>query len=88
MIEKYELHGSMIDNILRGLDNISTAKPNPRQCPNCGSTAQPYIVETVFEDQGDHIIKYITYHCGCKHSWITSTLYEQEDEERIEDCEV
>jgi hypothetical protein len=88
MIDKYELHGSMVDNILRGIDNISTAKPNPRQCPNCGSTAQPYIVETVFEDQGDHIIKYITYHCGCKHSWLTSTVYKQEGEERIEDCEV
>ena len=85
MIEKYELHGSMVDNILRGIDNISTAKPNPRQCPNCGSTAQVYVVDTEFEEQGDCIIKYTTYGCGCKHLWLTSTVYEREGEERIED---
>ena len=85
MIEKYELHGSMVDNILRGIDNISTAKSNPRQCPNCGSTAQVYVVDTEFEAQGDHIVRYITYGCGCKHLWLTSTVYQQTGEELIED---
>ena len=55
------------------------------KCPNCGSTAQHYVVEAVFEEQGDHIIKYTTYHCGCKHSWLTSTVYKQEGEECVEE---
>ena len=86
MIEKYELHGSMVDNILKGIDNISTPKPNPRKCPNCGSTAQVYVVDTEFEEQGEeYLVKYTTYGCGCKHLWLTSTVYWQEGEERIED---
>lgn len=85
MIEKYELHGSMVDNILRGLDNISTKKSNSKQCPNCGSTAQVSVAYVELEDQGDHIVKYTTYYCGCRHLWLTSTVYKQEGEERIEE---
>ena len=80
----------IVEKILNGTDGVVYTKretPNPRQCPNCGSTAQHYVVETVFEEQSDHIIKYATYHCGCKHSWVTSTVYKQEGEERIEEDE-
>lgn len=78
----------MINTILNNTDSIVHTKRetlNPRQCPNCGSTAQVYVVDTEFEEQGDCIVKYTTYGCGCKHSWLTSTVYEQEGEERIED---
>ena len=78
----------LVENILNGTDNIVYTKretPNPRQCPNCGSTAQVKVLNTEFEAQGDHIVKYTTYGCGCKHLWITSTVYQQTGEELIED---
>lgn len=78
----------MINTILNNTDSIVHTKRetlNPRQCPNCGSTAQVYVVDTEFEEQGDHIVKYTTYGCGCKHLWLTSTVYQQTGEELIED---
>ena len=78
----------LVENILNGTDNIVYTKretPNPRQCPNCGSTAQVKMLNTEFEAQGDHIVKYTTYGCGCKNLWITSTVYRQTGEELIED---
>lgn len=77
----------LVENIINGTDNIVCAKhetSNPRQCPNCGSTAQVKVLNTEFEAQGDHIVKYTTYGCGCKHLWITSTVYQQTGEELIE----
>ena len=76
---------SIVEKIINGTNDIVCAKPNPRQCPNCGSTAQVYVVDTEFEEQGDHIVRYITYGCGCKHLWLTSTTYQQTGEELIED---
>ena len=76
---------SIVEKIINGTNDIVCAKPNPRQCPNCGSTAQVYVVDTEFERQGDHIVNYTTYGCGCKHLWLTSTIYKQDGEERIED---
>jgi hypothetical protein len=55
------------------------------KCPNCGSTAQVQIIEVEFEEHSDHVIKYTTYYCGCKHLWLTTTVYRQESEEHIED---
>ena len=78
----------IVESIINGTEQIAFAKretANPRQCPNCGSTAQVYVVDTEFEEQGDCIMKYTTYGCGCKHLWLTSTVYEREGEERIED---
>lgn len=78
----------IVESIINGTDQIVFTKretPNPRQCPNCGSTAQVYVVDTEFERQGDHIVNYTTYGCGCKHLWLTSTIYKQEGEECIED---
>lgn len=75
----------IVEKIINGTNGIVSTKPNPRKCPNCGSTAQVYVVDTEFEEQGDHIVKYTTYGCGCKHLWLTSTVYKQEGEERIED---
>lgn len=78
----------LVENILNGTDNIVYTKretPNPRQCPNCGSTAQVKVLNTEFEAQDDHIVKYTTYSCGCKNLWITSTVYQQTGEELIED---
>ena len=75
----------IVESIINGTADIVYAKPNPRQCPNCGSTAQVYVVDTEFEEQGDCIVKYTTYGCGCKHLWLTSTVYEREGQERIED---
>ena len=78
----------LVENIINGTDNIVYTKretPNPRQCPNCGSTAQVKVLNIEFEAQGDHIVKYTTYGCGCKHLWITSTVYQQTGEELIED---
>lgn len=75
----------IVENIINGTNDVVSTKPNPRQCSNCGSTAQVYVVDTEFEEQGDHIVKYTTYGCGCKHLWLTSTIYQQKGEERIED---
>ena len=78
----------IVEKIINGTNDIVCAKhepSNPRQCPNCGSTAQVYVVDTEFEAQGDHIVRYITYGCGCKHLWLTSTIYQQTGEEIIED---
>ena len=78
----------IVEKIINGTIDIVCAKhepSNPRQCPNCGSTAQVYVVDTEFEAQGDHIVRYITYGCGCKHLWLTSTVYQQTDKEIIED---
>lgn len=78
----------MINTILNGTNSVAHTKqktPNPRQCSHCGSTAQVYVVDTEFEEQGDHIVKYTTYGCGCKHLWLTSTVYKQEGEEHVED---
>lgn len=78
----------LVENIINGTDNIVCAKHetfNPRQCPNCGSTAQVKVLNTEFEAQDDHIVKYTTYGCGCKNLWITSTVYQQTGEELIED---
>ena len=58
---------------------------NKVKCPNCGSTAQISVVDTEFEEQGNHIVKYTTYYCGCKHLFLTSAVYEQQGEERVED---
>jgi hypothetical protein len=55
------------------------------KCPNCGSTAQAQIIEVEFEEHSHHVIKYTTYYCGCKHLWLTTTVYRQESEEHIED---
>ena len=79
----------IVESIINGTDQIVFTKretPNPRKCPNCGSTAQVYVVDTEFEEQGEeYLVKYTTYGCGCKHLWLTSTVYWQEGEERIED---
>lgn len=78
----------IVESIINGTDQIAFAKretANPRQCPNCGSTAQVYVVDTEFEEQKDCVVKYTTYGCGCKHLWLTSTVYAREGEERIED---
>ena len=78
----------IVEKILNGTDGVVYTKretPNPRQCPNCGSTAQVYVVDTEFEEQDNHIVKYTTYGCGCKHLWLTSTTYQQTGEEIIED---
>lgn len=90
MIEKYELHGSMVDNILRGIDNISTTKPNPRQCSHCGSTAQVKEFDREYEENTylKEIVVIRWFQCGCGHKFTTCETYTSDDDEQLDDDNV
>ena len=55
------------------------------KCPNCGSTAQPKLISTKYEEDSDMICVYRTYMCGCGKQFTTTQCYgtigeEEEDE--------
>ena len=56
------------------------------KCPNCGSTAQPYIEDVNFEyDETTASVMY-SYKCGCGKRFSTITVYISElGEQLIED---
>ena len=87
MIEKYELHGSMVDNILRGIDNIATAKSNPRQCSHCGSTAQVKEFDREYEENTylKEIVVIRWFQCGCGHKFTTYETYTSDNNEQLDD---
>ena len=55
------------------------------RCPNCGSTAQPTIVDTEWVEDGWTVRKLTTYQCGCKHLFMTSTTYQSDGYEEVLD---
>lgn len=53
------------------------------KCPNCGSTAQPYIEDVNFEyDETTASVMY-SYKCGCGARYSTLILYETKEGEQI-----
>lgn len=55
------------------------------QCPNCGSTAQPRVIEVEFEEDPCGAIRYKTYKCGCGRLFLTRTYYSESSNEIIDD---
>lgn len=55
------------------------------KCPNCGSTAQIEILKTEYKEDGAiiEVIRY--YRCGCGREFTTSSLYQWDGFEFIED---
>ena len=53
------------------------------KCPNCGSTAQPFIEDVNFEyDETTASVMY-SYRCGCGKRYSTITIYETEKGEQL-----
>lgn len=58
------------------------------KCPNCGSTAQPYIEDVNFEyDETSASVMY-SYKCGCGKRFSTITIYVNELGEQLIENEV
>ena len=55
------------------------------KCPKCGSTAQLEIFETEYKEDGAKIEVIRYYRCGCGHGFTTSSLYEWDGFEIIDD---
>lgn len=56
------------------------------KCPNCGSTAQPYLIDTEYKENG-WTIKRINYlRCGCGWGFSTSAIFESDGNEVLEDA--
>lgn len=45
------------------------------KCPNCGSTAQPKVVATEYNEDGWTIEAIRTYKCGCGQIFIGTSCY-------------
>ena len=53
------------------------------KCPNCGSTAQPYIEDVSFDyDETTASVVY-SYRCGCGKRYSTIIVYETEKGEQL-----
>ena len=55
------------------------------KCPKCGSTAQLEVVDTDYNEDGANIEVIRYYRCGCRHGFTTSSLYQWDGFEIIED---
>ena len=55
------------------------------KCPNCGSTSQPTVFKTKYEEDGEKIDVIRYYRCGCGEEFTTSSLYWWDGFEMIED---
>ena len=51
------------------------------ECPNCGSTAQPRLIDVTFEGDETWAQCYRTYKCGCGCEFTTCQTYRGEDDE-------
>lgn len=45
------------------------------RCPNCGSSAQPYIIEEEYYQDGWEITLVRTYECGCGCRFTGTSVY-------------
>lgn len=52
------------------------------KCPNCGSTAQLMMRDSEHFLWRDQITIYITYSCGCGHTFVTKETYERDEEKQ------
>lgn len=53
------------------------------KCPDCGSTAQPKLIDVNFEGDDREANCYRTYICGCGCKFITVQTYKSLNEEQI-----
>lgn len=54
------------------------------RCPNCGSSAQPKVVSTEYNEDGWDIEVVRHYVCGCGEKFIGISCYRCEDYETIQ----
>ena len=55
------------------------------KCPNCGSTAQPQLIDTEYIENGWTIKRIAILKCGCGWLFSTSAIFESDGIEEIED---
>lgn len=55
------------------------------RCPNCGSSSQPKVFETEYNEDGAQIDVIRYYRCGCGWGFTTSSLFNWDGFEEIED---
>lgn len=53
------------------------------KCPNCGSTAQPEVIETDYVENGWTINRIATYQCGCGCQFQTVATFESDGDEML-----
>lgn len=53
------------------------------KCPNCGSTAQPEVIETDYVENGWTINRIATYQCGCGCQFQTVATFESDGIEEV-----
>ena len=46
------------------------------KCPNCGSTAQPTLIDTLWSEDGWTAYRINKYKCGCGHHFETIATFE------------
>ena len=56
------------------------------KCPNCGSTAQPKLFETEYQENGWTIKRISYYRCGCGWGFTTAAIFESDGNEVLEDA--
>ncbi len=54
------------------------------RCPNCGSTAQPELLDTWYHEDGDKITVERLLHCGCGQHFATLQTYRRDGDEEID----
>ena len=55
------------------------------KCPNCGSTAQPQLIDTEYQENGWAIKRIAILRCGCGWLFSTSAIFQSDGIEVIED---
>ena len=55
------------------------------KCPNCGSTAQPQLIDTEYQENGWTIKRRAILRCGCGWLFSTSAIFQSDGVEVIED---
>lgn len=53
------------------------------KCPNCGSTAQPKLIQTQWIENGWEVERVRTYKCGCNNLIMTSALFVSDGMEMV-----
>ena len=56
------------------------------KCPNCGSTAQPQLIDCEYKEDGPIIKRIAILKCGCGWLFSTSAIFETDGIEVIEDA--
>ena len=53
------------------------------ECPKCGSTAQPKVIEVTYIEDGWTIERKLTYKCGCGEEFVGHSYFYSDSTEWI-----